>query len=776
MVKKIYFIVIFLFLFISFPSQAQGIKMPIKTYGDLMQTYRGFKQLDKLAKTLSSKDYYDCVAYSKSVGYCTQVVPICKLYKEVTSQNIMGYAGGFYKAFKLYDVFQPYCGNGTCFQCCWTNQGCHSSFIGFPVLNCNSRYGAETTPAGLTLIVDEDIYPGKICLFTGQVCSHHAKCNLNLNPKQITDANNNPLHPMKSKRAIEQRAYTYAYYALESHYQQFAESITSNRIMSGITSNAELKKLTDDDLNDFLYGRGHDGWDDLVDAVAKYRGDAEGFRMADSVTKEFLPQASMWNTNRMFFLARYLSTIPNLYNRLAFVESKIWTEEDKDAYLKTINYNDSTFLKTIHPIALNFLRQNYGIQDYRLLAVPLAGEIVQSKFYNGDVLGDPPVLAIENSESNFTFSVSNTGTHKPGKPLPILVLWGDGTTTETELNGTSTKSLSHDYPAVGEYRVIAYARNSSGLRSILMKSVNIKARGVGQTQSIKTLSFKNLLVKTGTLTFADYISFDILAKNKNDEEFQLGRTAATFLGNAANRVVDSSLVVNNVTISQFDKLIIRPVCKYEGTGFISLNIKSMQAGFFNNSTIGELPANFQISASNLKLLDKNGKVLNNKDYIITTGLEKDFALALVIQSNGVKVERIEIDLTDLLSKQPYTLPNTITRKEEDGVYAEFRLNEFFKIEPVLAVEPIRTNVPAVLLYPNPTQGKLVFSKNPNFILTNEAGLLSLYTSSGRKVKEFNVSSGQNYHEFDISDLHLGVYIWKYETKNGAIVEGKVIKQ
>lgn len=764
----------FLIIFLAFTSNLSfsQLKLP----GNFIRITKFIKKENEnnLKKIILQNSYENCIAFSNNVGYCNEATEICDIFNRLEANLVkLGGPAKIFKNLGLFNVIKPYCGNGICYQCCWTNSGCHTSFIGFPVLNCNQRYGLETTAAGLTLIVEENPEPGQACLFTQQTCEHLPICNSQLKPEEIRIINNNPNHVMKSKIAIEQRAYSFANYGLESGLNEFLNQSIIGKPLTDKNGKVLINQLSENDFNDFLYGRGHSYYEELKENIEKINENTitSGLGIKDTITNEFLRLPSMWNITRQLFLLRYLTMIPNLYNRLAFVESKIWTEEDKASYLKSAGINDSTFSKFIHPIGLSILSKNFGTQDYRLLGVPLPGEEVQSNFFNGDILGQPTMVKLEElSESKFSVKIEKSGTHSIEKKLPILVLWGDGSSSHGYTKEGESIEFDHNYSVSGEYRIIVITWNSSGLRSVFFKNITRQQKGNFILPVPSSITFQNFKTYTSIFTFANYIAYDIYGQNNQNKEFKIGSSKAVYLGNAGDKLIDSLLVAENHSFESFNKIIIRPYHLYDSEGYIRMEIPTLMLSVFNNSNMNHDNVELKINPSNLKFYDANNKLLDSKNLIVgnTTG-----GVNVYIYYGDTKVDKIEIPIPDDLLKQLATKPNTLLNKEIQGIYTENTLNDFFKVEPLLSNEPTVQNIPYVKIYPNPFEERIIFNRTNKSL---EQSHLRIYNSSGRLAKEITIPSSQDYYEFDFSELEGGSYIWVYEEKNKKTINGKIVKQ
>ena len=155
-----------------------------------------------------------CLSNGYSSDYCTKTASICATYN-FTTQNIPGFPAEIMRELQLFEVYKPYCANLECFQCCFQNGKCNSSFIGWPVINCNLGYGPDSRIAGMTRVIDPNPQPGQGCIFTPQTCDHLPLCNTGLTPQQIININNDPDHIIKALLSVHNRSKTFASNSLE---------------------------------------------------------------------------------------------------------------------------------------------------------------------------------------------------------------------------------------------------------------------------------------------------------------------------------------------------------------------------------------------------------------------------------------------------------------------------------------------------------------------------------------------------------------------------------
>lgn len=733
------------------------------------KVYRDYKELRKL---INDDTYNECISFSKKASYCNDAAKICDNYN-FTVSKLPRFPAQLYKQYGIFELFKPYCGNGECFQCCFTvnSAGCHVSFKGYPVLNCNDNYGPGTSPAGMTLIDDPNVVAGQPCLFTPQICVHLAICNEYLNTQQIIDLNNDTKHPIKSVKAIQQRAKTFAEFSMEYAFKNFTNAFKPGQALKKQDGTIIEEEIYSEDVYDFLYGRGHIYWSSLIDSLVLHKGNVNGFKIIDSTTKEFQPLPTLYNTTRRFFLSKFLSTIPNLYNRLAFTESKVWTKIDKNSYIGDPKKSDSTFLNFVHPIALSILSNNFGIQDYRLLSIPLPSEVISSSFYNGDDIGEPPTLELSNLNNSFKFKITNTGSNLDGKPLPILILWGDGTTSEIKANINEIKELIHNYPSIGEYRMTAIARNTSGLRSILIKNITANSAIIPTNPiTINKVIFNSVKAYTGIFTFIDYISFDVNGQVQAGYEYKIGQIKATYLGNNSSKVIESRLIANNDNFDVINKIVLIPKYNFNESGYVRLGFSSILNSVYNNSILKDSLFNMEVNVDSIKLYNESNQLITNKELKPTF---KNNEFLIYVCYDKIKVSRIEIPIPNRVLKSYYTAPNTLRSKQTEGLYQEKKLNSFFKKNIITDAPKEIIQTPSLKIYPNPTEDRIIISRDSNI---REKAVFTIFDMTGRLITTIDISQDLNYYEINLKDISTGNYLWRYEgADNKNLQSGKFVK-
>jgi hypothetical protein len=432
-----------------------------------LSKFRDYYEVAEFYSKLPSlySSYNKCLARGFDETLCHSTFTYCAL----NNLPIGGVAGAFISDFELNQVFSVDCGDGVCFQCCFVpGNGCHSSFIGFPVINCDEDYGQGTRPAGLTLITDPNAMPGQACLFTPQTCDHLGLCQSVRSPQDISAINNNPQNIIHSPDAVTWRARTFGDNTLLDWSSFLLNYHTSSPSQSDSIRQQVYPPTA---IGNFITRRGCPGWLHALPASFPTDWSEEQFRLDDS-TGAYADEASHFNGVRQLGLVRVLASVPNLYNRLAFVESKIWTPDAINQYLAGVQNPDQELLQYMSPVVLEVLKKNFQLQDYRLLAVPLAGEHAASNLYNGCTLADPPSLQLGyQKRASLGIDVQvNSSDAAPGNSVAdigLLVAWGDGGVSRLTIPaGSHLTTASHDYAAGGKYQVIVMVQNEAGLRTV----------------------------------------------------------------------------------------------------------------------------------------------------------------------------------------------------------------------------------------------------------------------------------------------------------------------
>ncbi len=465
-----------------------------------------YRRLGKMFKNRA-----ECLAAGGTNEQCALNAVLCDLQSEAIKAYLKRGFGGLGRMgptiagqLGLFDAFKTSGCGDDCFWCCLTPTGCHTSFGPSPVINCNFNYGEGTHTLGRTLITNNPTGTD-VCLAIPQTCDLYAECRIagsdgysaglplppspyepppalgygyvtpRLSPSPpITTCSLDPTWvPRDGVRELTPRP---------DAPDDLLRAIADRKIRYIVESlGRKVMKVLDDmppehqpdELLDLLTLRGCVGHRHFVDNGEPYDGTHEAFdvpSIVDPVVREIVA-----TRRALFFQAmlRVLGGVPNLYERLVFVESRMWTCDDRLAYLRGagIEDPDAKLLETMSPLALAILKQVDGLQDYRLLAVPLAGEAPPALTYQACELGTAPEVTLgATSEGNeVVLQVSAVDAAGVGgvTELPVQIDWGDGTTSDGGLPVTSlTASFRHTYRAAGKYAVVAAVAGQSGLRGL----------------------------------------------------------------------------------------------------------------------------------------------------------------------------------------------------------------------------------------------------------------------------------------------------------------------
>jgi hypothetical protein len=252
--------------------------------------------------------------------------------------------------------------------------------------------------------------------------------------------------------------------------RMFAESVAraTAEVLDAIPADHAL-----DELSDLLSMRGCVGHRSLLEHAEPFDGThgVFGVNLMNARARERV------STRRaLHFLAtmRVLGSVPNLRSRFIHVESRLWTAADSAEYLRAggVVDADRTLRETMSGLALRILRRADGVQDYRLLAVPLPGEPSGPRRYNGCRLGAAPrvEVAARGEGPEVALEVSATETDPPDprvRTLPVAIEWGDDTTSRGALPvATLRGSFRHTYRRAGRYAAVVSIAGQSGLHGL----------------------------------------------------------------------------------------------------------------------------------------------------------------------------------------------------------------------------------------------------------------------------------------------------------------------
>jgi hypothetical protein len=637
----------------SLGAQAQIVTGTIESLpgiGDYISVFQFYSKF--VGKDGLFHSYHKCRADGFSDSLCTSAFQYCA----ISNLPVGGIAGTFFTMFQTWEAFKTDCGDGQCFACClvpggYGGGGCHTSFPtddGGPVINCNpTYYGAGTHQVGMALVLSG--MPGQACFATPQICDHLAQCQSTDTPAQIAAINADPQNVIKSALAVANRAQGFATEVLGDWSGILAGYNTSTDVQS---DSIAQKVHSISSLASFLTGRGCAGWAHSLPASFPNDWSEAQFRINDS-SGNYADGPSHYNGLRQLGLVRFISSVPNLWNRLAYVESKIWTPAAIDQYLAGVNA-DAVLLQSMSPLALDLLKRNKTLQDYRLLAVPLPGETVSPRMYDGCLLADPPALTLSYQQRgpfgvDLRVQAADSATTS-NLAVNLLVLWGDGSTTPVTVPpGNAPQAVSHDYATGGKYQIFAVAQNEAGLRTAGALIATTAGRGANPATTplavINEIQLVDLKAAVVALTGGPaYMLFELNTWPTADQSYAAGVSAPLTL--PLNTLVSFGTVAGwNATGTPLQSISIRPSFWGDGPvfGFASnyFTLGRLRVGVYSTQDRALRYQDIPVTAEMVRLYPQGSSV----PVLLTQPVfGTDGRLEIPAQIGGVLYDRVDLIL------------------------------------------------------------------------------------------------------------------------------------
>jgi hypothetical protein len=398
----------------------------------------------------------------------------------------------------LFELFKNYYCDGECYHCCWVpgtgpggaGGGCHTSFDASdgPVINCNpGTYGPGTQDLGAALVIGDALGLG-ICIGgVQQLCNHIPACNgagssalggsdpelaasgapsdVGVTSSALLEDDGGgvpmsvspPPHPnMSHPGAAPRRAKSFEAAARRNLAKLLSETPARERRRAYV---------------DFATARGAVNWMRALGQVEPYNGAHEEFQVTNAAGQ--LRTAASYHQGMLFHATLALmGAVPNLQARLEYVESRYWTEDEKDAYLGDID-PETELLKTMGPIALAVVK-GAPIQDWRLLAVPAPNEApLGYRSFEGFRLGQAPIVTLAQDCAGQEQVSIAVGLQDPEQAQSgdtsyrLTIDWGDGAIERRAHDSALPANVfQHTYAAPGRYLAYVTASNSTGLRGV----------------------------------------------------------------------------------------------------------------------------------------------------------------------------------------------------------------------------------------------------------------------------------------------------------------------
>lgn len=629
----------------------------------------------------------DCLNRGFSDDLCSHVAAMCEIQDTILDHLLPHWVQDTH----LLEVFKTDCGNGQCFQCCYVpGSGCHTSFIGFPVLNCNELYyGAGTRPAGITLLVDPNAQPGDICLFIRQTCQHISLCHI---PSQ---ANHDWL---TDPRAITQRGRVLIeqILAIWKDFKDFYSTILHSASTLASIEQSQTAPMTQSvlELEHFITGRGRSGWraELLADGLDWQN---EAFRVTDP-QGHIVEPASRHNAVLQLGLLRVVAGVPNLAQRLAYVESRVWTDSDKQSYLAQIADPDSVLLEYISPYTLELLKRVWMLQDYRLLAVPLPGEPSYQGIFDGIRLGQPPIVRLSATAGNDTTLVLQLAIEDPEETMgdpdrPVAIDWGDGQVTQHALPvGQDSLMETHMYGSGGTYLVCALVENNTGLRglaAIVIKTEGLNAAVTASNfvPSLAAISFPN--VGLSGLQLNNSVSLTIALRDSDGHEYTVGLSSPISNTNSASlTVLLGDIVAHNLTRLPIKTIVVKSLPAGQppanGTFSTTFSIAKLIFSVFATAKLDYVSHTISLTPSMLRVF-LQGSTTPLPESALTIDVGGNINIPILRrQASGTQTEfldRVEIDITTAMFAG-FTLGDTLIPYPVGtaGAWVETRPGKFVK--------------------------------------------------------------------------------------------------
>lgn len=749
------------------------------------------------------KNVSACLEQGYSPETCSDAASFCFTTNTIPLGSL-GPFGAWANTFNLQQLLKTNCGTGKCFQCCYAEGGCHSSFEGFPVINCNYNYGADAAAAGTTHVLDGE--PGDACLFTPQTCEHIPQCNYNLSIEEVEEINNDPEHLMKTEAALSNRRLWLANKLGELWEKVFNRygNLGDSGVLPEMESSDSLFLFNYNNIVDFTTGRGGKNWKDITNTT--YNWDTSQFIVYNQDSSAIDTLLSQYRATRQIAILRVLGSIPNFINRFNYVESRIWTDSAKEEYLMNIDNPDEELLKYMYPMTLQFLKilsnSPYNvIQDYRLFSVPLPDEENNGSVnnFNATTIGSPPsvnidVLGIGNDNViNTKINIDELDIDFSSESVPVYILWGDGYKDEITVSNNTTINVDHTYSNSGQFQLLVVAENKSGLRAVAGEIITITndASAIDSIEmkdlDIREIRIKNLGVSNGVFTgFPSDVIFKVIGVNFEGESQEIGRSTRIRLDTKPAIYAEVPFIRCEIPIGfQLDKIIVEAAIYNSGAFRIMWNVISENSSFWTLEGV-ELVVGFdEDSSSDNYVISTEDMEINlielgnyytslSNNTLISNYVDREYLdnnqIRLPFIDEEIKYKGFEFDLPNKYSLNDLNISSIVkTDNEIIGSWKEDRPYHYISSDEATSVLTHETTESMNLFfYPNPAgnNGILKFHVEKHNVIN-----IQLFNALGKKVKIYkNLRMDRGNHELIINrdNLSNGIYLLSVSTKDGKL--------
>lgn len=516
-----------------------------------------------------------CFARGGTVEECGATASLC-FFRDYGIDQL---GGGLAEKLQLFDLFKNYYCDGECFHCCWVPGGgagggggsCHTSFDASekPAINCNpGTYGPGTQDLGAALVIGDALGLG-ICIGgVQQVCNHIAQCNGAGSTSFTPSASSNEDAPDIAAQVVTDVAATP--HANMSHpgaaprrAKSFEAAVRRNllKLLSETPARAPRRAYLD-----FATARGAVNWRQALERLERFDGELDVFRVEDSSGQ--LRTAASQHRGMLFDATLALmGAVPNLQGRLAYVESRYWTESEKLAYLGGID-PEAELKKTMGPLALDVLKR-VSIQDWRLLAKPAPGETpLPYRSYEGFRLGKPPSVTLAQdctATAEVGVAIHLDDPERPNSgdtAYSLIVDWGDGHVTPHVYDSTlSANVVTHAYAEPGSYLVYVSSANATGLRGVAGLVVE-SALGSGVASqpapsTISTIQLDSVIAYGPALISAGQLGLTLSVTRSGQPNASLGWSDVAKLPSTGPALL-GNVTGYNESLTPFESVVLRP--------------------------------------------------------------------------------------------------------------------------------------------------------------------------------------------------------------------------
>jgi hypothetical protein len=383
--------------------------------------------------------------------------------------------------------------------------------------------------------------------------------------------------------------------------------------------------------------------------------------------------------------------VPALAERLRYVDSTVWPDPLRDAYLAQQPDPDAAFLAHADPIVRDILACNPGVFDYRMLAVPLADEPDPGRVFNGCDLGEAPTVELSAEPVaprgvQLAMQIDDPEVGTPHvAPIQLTIFWGDGRVDRLEAPaGQGRVEVGHTYPVSGRYTVFVLAENTSGLRGFAGLVVQSGPGEAGDAPGpiiVSEVRLVDAVARANTLSGNVRRMFFLLDGHdqESDEFYRLGMSPAREI--TFNEDTPMGTVVgHNTGAAPVDFIILRPRWRdgfYTGFRKAFMRIGRLEMHVFDTTTGETRAIEVPLVPEAVRIfVHEQEAPLAPEDLVV----DEMGRLELFLHDRDRLTKRIEIDLP-----QPLLIagaPGPVDVPDGDGQWYEERPGQFFQVGEV----------------------------------------------------------------------------------------------